>query len=348
MSLPIQLNKTGSMLPQRSPRLWFLTGNTRASNSLTRLRWSTIGRRNYQSLETWIPQVKAKCTTQHDQPTSTQLRLLGVTLDSPFTQALSTPQAVVPPNWHLIYFPDYVTEAQLSSDGYDAMYAPPSPFDHRVWAGGQLEWSANNSLRVGQSATLTTECENVEVKESARLSQLVLVNLKRTVANETGWALTERRTLAYMVPPTNRAQSSKPSTRRTSSRQADFSETVHPTEIMLFRYSALTFNSHRIHYDQPYATQVEGHPGILVHGPLTCTLLLHLVAKQLASTKSQQEYLQNGFPFHRFTYRALSPLVVNQPFTLGGKWSSTSQKTCELWVTNHQGGLAMAGTLELY
>lgn len=125
------------------------------------------------------------------------------------------------------------------------------------------------------------------------------------------------------------------------STNCDFTRVFSPSSLTLFRYSALTFNSHLIHYDHRYATEVEGYPKCLVHGPLTCTLLLDLLAKNT-----------NGFSklrLTKFTYRALSPLYVGDPIHLKGKWikGDKNETLCELWACNNQGALAMKGTAEL-
>ncbi|CAG8816305.1 23888_t:CDS:2, partial [Racocetra persica] len=114
----------------------------------------------------------------------------------------------------------------------------------------------------------------------------------------------------------------------------EFEKIISPSSILLFRYSALTFNSHRIHYDHIYSTKAEGYPGYLVHGPLTCTFLLDLVRDNLPSTA----YIRS------FSYRALSPLYVGEEFKLCGSKSDINDKSFDVWAENIQGGVAMKGT----
>ncbi|RKP36774.1 hypothetical protein BJ085DRAFT_14864 [Dimargaris cristalligena] len=300
-------------------------------------------------LDAWKAEAKQRRSVVQDTISATPLHLLALTIDPASAPEVRATQAEVPPNWHLIYFPDAFTETELSADGYDATYAPPAPYLNRVWAGGELEWSPTNPLQVGQQAAVTSECSSMDTKHSARLGPLVFVTLLRQIQNDRGWSVTEKRSLAYSQPPEK--QSTPPpaaAAKRSGStitRRADFSRTIDPTEIMLFRYSALTFNSHRIHYDQPYATQVEGHRNCLVHGPLTCTLLLNLARAQFRTAMVPRQ-------FKKFTYRAVSSLFCGEPFTVKGKWTTPAADgtatACELWAENPNGGLAMSGTLEFY
>ncbi|KAF9273874.1 hypothetical protein BGZ68_001137, partial [Mortierella alpina] len=127
-------------------------------------------------------------------------------------------------------------------------------------------------------------------------------------------------------------------------RKADFSMKVLPSAILLFRYSALTFNSHRIHFDHEYANKVEDHPGCLVHGPLSATYML----------ENLRRHLKPGMVMKNFRYRALSPLYVDQPIEICAKKMSVVPtmdadvlESYEVWVENPEGGLAMSGTVEV-
>ncbi|KAJ1922056.1 hypothetical protein IWQ60_006644 [Tieghemiomyces parasiticus] len=306
-------------------------------------RWLSQGL--LSELEAWRTATLKRTDTAHDLVTASSLRKLAVTIDSAALPTFNTPDAIVPPNWHHVYFPDLETEADLAPDGYDAIYAPPARLPNRMWAGGRLEWNLHNPLRVGQDVQQVTACTDIQAKDSARVGSLVQVTLSKTISNAGGWALTDHRSLVYMKQDGPR----RTPLRRTIEfkKRSDFEATIHPTEIMLFRYSALTFNSHRIHYDWPYATGTEGHASCLVHGPLTCTLLLDLTRRHFpADTRPL---------FRTFTYRALSPLFCGEPFTVAGRWvrgqpaagsESAPITGCELWAKNEDGGLAMSGTLE--
>ena len=114
---------------------------------------------------------------------------------------------------------------------------------------------------------------------------------------------------------------------------ATWSREIDPDPVLLFRYSALTFNGHRIHYDRPYATGVEGYPGLIVHGPLLATLMIELAHTKMPKTR-----------IAKFQFRALSPVFDTAPFTVAGKLDGDGQGA-DLWVANPQGKLAMRGRI---
>ncbi|PVU84898.1 hypothetical protein BB559_007318 [Furculomyces boomerangus] len=250
------------------------------------------------------------------------------------------------PNSHLIQFWIQFKENELSPDGYFAGEAPPPPFVQRVWAGGSLNFNVKNPLKVGQKAKLVSEIDKIEEKHRNPEAggPLILVGMKREVHNESGLTLVERRNLAYMEKMNPSRKIIKPKN------SPGFSHSLTPTEITLFRYSALTWNSHRIHYDNIYSTSIEKHPSILVHGPLTSTLLLELLRCKMPE----------GYSVENFSYRAVSPLYVSQELTICGKWTSNgssedgskpqadgSPLVCELWALNNEGGVSMSGKATL-
>ncbi|KAJ2439940.1 hypothetical protein GGF42_007790 [Coemansia sp. RSA 2424] len=249
----------------------------------------------------------------------------------------------MPPAAHLVYFPSPTAEPDLAPDGYHADEAPPEPFAQRVWAGGLIEFNPRNPLKVDAISSQTKSIINVTVKETPTLQHLVFVKLALEMHNSAGHCLTEYRDLAYMKPVDLVRKIVK------HPRTPDFSHTIDPTEIFLFRYSALTWNSHRIHYDSPYARSVEGHPGLLVHGPLTCTMLLQFLYANMPP----------GLALKSFDYRAISPAYCQQKMTLNGRWMQQQQKgynkstgddasvLCELWATNNEDGIAMKGVATL-
>ncbi|KAJ1834693.1 hypothetical protein IWW55_003097 [Coemansia sp. RSA 2706] len=236
---------------------------------------------------------------------------------------------------HLVYFPSHANEFQLSPDGYHADEAPPDPFCQRVWAGGLIEFNVANPLRVGELASQTKGIDDVSIKERSGADPLVLVKLALEMHNQNGLSVTEYRNLAYMKPVDLQRKTVR------HNRQPEFSHELLPTEIMLFRYSALSWNSHRIHYDAVYARDTEHHPGLLVHGPLSCTLLLQLL----------QTHMPKGMTLKSFDYRAISPMYCQKQLVLNGRWirdasgdkASEGAQRCELWATNNDGGLSMKG-----
>ncbi|KAJ2368703.1 hypothetical protein IW150_005337 [Coemansia sp. RSA 2607] len=250
--------------------------------------------------------------------------------------------SAMPPGAHLVYFPSSANEFELSTDGYLADEAPPKPFEQRVWAGGLIEFNTANPLRVGDLTSQTKRVEDVTIKERAGADPLVLVKLALRMNNSRGACVTEYRDLAYMKPIDLGRKIVK------HNRQPDFIHKMTPSEILLFRYSALSWNSHRIHYDSVYARQVENHPGLLVHGPLTCTLLLQFLHANMPDKMTLRS----------FDYRAISPMYCQQELHLNGRWLQPTQqdqdrsaangaRRCELWATNNEGGIAMKGIATL-
>ncbi|KAJ1959720.1 hypothetical protein GGI12_004185 [Dipsacomyces acuminosporus] len=305
------------------------------------------------AVEGWADKAKKERTVSWDPMDARQLTLLDQTV-RPYLPAdypalphdprfgAVTEGTALPPAAHLVYFPSSQDEFQLSPDGYHADEAPPPPFVQRVWAGGVIEFNVANPLKVGEPASLDIAIDDVAIKTKSGADPLVFVKLVREMKNSNGLSVTERRDLAYMKPVTLSRKLVK------SKRDPDFSHQLTPSEILLFRYSALTWNSHRIHYDHVYANKTEHHPGLLVHGPLTCTLLLQLL----------HTHMPKGMALQSFDYRAISPMYCQQPLSLNGRWLSSvasndprsgidGVKLCELWATNNEGGMSMKGTATL-
>ncbi|KAI8806944.1 HotDog domain-containing protein [Cladochytrium replicatum] len=240
----------------------------------------------------------------------------------------------IPPAYHLVLFPPRVPEQHLSPDGYDSDFSPPSPFVRRMWAGGEFSFVAERGIRIGERVALSVWVDEVERKIGGR-GESVFVWENRVVEDKVGPVFVEKRALVYLKED----MGFKEPRIVAAPKDAEWEETIVPTPVMLFRYSALTFNSHLIHYDSLYTQKVEGYPDRLVHGPLTCTLLLNQLHKLLSETKPSARVL-------KWSYRALSPLIVGDHVTLCGKRTSEADgktETYELWAVNKHGGLAMRG-----
>ncbi|KAF9028388.1 hypothetical protein BGZ52_011604 [Haplosporangium bisporale] len=301
-------------------------------------------------IASWKTSVLSKpVIIEHDTIRPTSLRQLAMTLDKSTPPQEQDPLARIgsplPVNWHHVFFPPMIGECDLGDDGYEMTHAPPAPYLARMWAGGGVEQNPANLLRVGQEMTMKTKCTGVDIKQNRSGDVMVFVSLEKLVENEFGWALTDTRTLVYMEKDEKKkGEGSSPPKLVKPRRQADFSTTVHPSAILLFRYSALTFNSHRIHFDHEYANKVEDHPGCLVHGPLSATYMLENLRQKLAS----------GLVMKNFRYRALSPLIVDRPLKVCAKkmqviptMDADVLESYEVWVENSEGGLAMSGTVEV-
>ncbi|CAG8539497.1 7051_t:CDS:2, partial [Scutellospora calospora] len=287
----------------------------------------------------WKTKVAKIVDIKEDTLTATPLQLLSITLNRKEIinniPSIQTPpdETPLPPNYHLAYFLPRDYENELSSDGYKTKFSPPAPFLRRMWAGGELKFNQENPLKIGQKVKMTTKVRDVEYK-MGKLGKNVFVWLDKEIVNENGCSLIDSRCIVYM--PASEENKPKPPRKIIKENiSSEFEKVIFPTSILLFRYSALTFNSHRIHYDHIYSTKTEGYPGCLVHGPLTCTLLLDLIRDNLPNTS----YIKT------FSYRAMSPLYVGEEFKICGKKSDTNDKFIDVWAENIHGGIAVTYVL---
>lgn len=163
-------------------------------------------------ISSWKTQIATRIDTSTDYISPSTFNLLATTLDDPAVpykgDSLPPAGTPLPPNWHLAYFPPRILERDLSPDGYETTHSPPEPFVKRMWAGGKLEWSQENPLKVGQEARMVTKFKDVEVKRGGK-GENVFVWVDRDVSNEAGWCLKDTRCLVYMPKPvgTGRAES---------------------------------------------------------------------------------------------------------------------------------------------
>jgi 3-methylfumaryl-CoA hydratase len=246
----------------------------------------------------------------------------------------------LPPGWHWCFFLEAAPREALGRDGHPALggFMPPVPLSRRMWAGGRL--SFEDGLRIGDEAEKVSEVAEVTVREG-RSGTLVFVTVRHTVtvAGRSASALVEEHDIVYRPERASaggrRGETAPSAGRRTEPppEEADWRREVTPDPVLLFRYSALTFNGHRIHYDRSYAADVEGYPGLVVHGPLVATLLLDLL-------RSGTE----GAAVRRFSFRALAPLFDTAPFSLAGRRRGGE---AELWALGPGGTVAMTARAEL-
>jgi 3-methylfumaryl-CoA hydratase len=162
--------------------------------------------------------------------------------------------------------------------------------------------------------------------KEGKSGSLVFVLVRHELSDERGVAVIEENDIVYREPP---APGSPPPKPKTSTEPYAWSREIVANEVMLFRYSALSFNAHRIHYDHPYATRVEGYPGLVVHGVLVATLLADLVRRNLPNAT-----------LGHFAFRAVGPLFAGASFRVCGKPREAS-KEISLWAVNSNGELAM-------
>ena len=211
----------------------------------------------------------------------------------------------LPPGWHWLFFADLPRRSALGPDGHERRgdFLPPVPLPRRMWAGNRLAF--RRPLRVGERARRDSEIVSVSEKQGRR-GPLAFVTVRHVYSGEDGaTALEEWHDIVYRAPAPQAGPDGAPARAPAPETQAVWRREIVPDETMLFRYSALTFNGHRIHYDRPYVTGEEGYAGLIVHGPLTATLLLDLVAREAPDTAL------SGVRF-----RARRPVFAGRPLVL--------------------------------
>lgn len=235
----------------------------------------------------------------------------------------------LPIGWHAVLFPRVVRHSQLGPDGHPRRgdFLPPVPLPRRMFAGKRVSFSGE--LRVGDEVRRESVIQDVAIKRG-RTGQMVFVTVKSDLYGPRGLALTEEQDIVYREAPAPGEPSPAP---QPAPGRAVWSRVFTPDPVLLFRYSALTFNGHRIHYDLPYVTQVEGYPDLVMNGGLT-TLLLFELARTHASA-----------PIAYFSSRNVRPLFVNRPIALGGE-PSADNKTAKLWALDDRGALALTAEAE--
>jgi len=236
-----------------------------------------------------------------------------------------------PPLAHWLFFLPLARQSALGPDGHPRRggFLPPIPLPRRMWAGGRLEFL--QPLRVDDAITRTSRIAAVDAK-SGRSGRLAFVTVRHEIACPRGLAITEEHDIVYRDAPQPAAA---PPTPPAAPTDETFSRRIVPDPVLLFRYSALTFNGHRIHYDHRYVTEVEGYPGLIVHGPLIATLLLDLLRRQRPAAVVK-----------RFAFTAKSPLFDLHPFDVCGRFDDGGRGVV-LWARNHEGALAMSASAEL-
>jgi len=273
----------------------------------------------------WVGRTESRA----DVVTTTPVAALATTLDR--DDPLPRAGDPLPPLWHWLYFLPLARQSELGPDGHPKRggFLPPVPLPRRMWAGSRLSFL--HPLRIGEPIERTSTIVDVTRKDG-RSGPLVFVRVRHEIAGSSGLAIVDEHDIVYRDVP---APNERPATPPRASGTASWSRTIQPDDVLLFRYSALTFNGHRIHYDRRYVTEVEGYPGLVVHGPLIATLLLELArgARPEATVV-------------RYSFRAVSPLFDIAAFTVNGV-ASDDGKSLSLWAANPDGGLAMEATATL-
>jgi len=277
-----------------------------------------------EHLRGWIDRTE----TVGDSVTLAPLRALTATLDR--EDAPSNVGDPVPPCWHWLYFLPIHRQSEIGPDGHAQRggFLPPVPLPRRMWAGSRIEFVA--PLRVGQAITRTSRIQDVRLKEG-RTGPLVFVNVRHEISGDGKLSIADEHDIVYRENP----RPGEPVPAGVAAPDdAQWTRRIEPDDVLLFRYSALTFNGHRIHYDRRYVTTVEGYPGLVVHGPLIATLLLDLLRRELPDARV------SGFSF-----KAVKPIFDVAPFDVCGR--RVDDKTVKLWARTPEGHLAMDASATL-
>ncbi len=232
----------------------------------------------------------------------------------------------LPPCWHWLYLHSSIKRSEVGVDGHPRRggWLPPILLTRRLWAGSRLRFSA--PLRLGQSAERRSEVRAIEEKKG-RSGDLVFVRVRHTITGPSGLLVDEDQDLVFRDPPAEDA----PRPGEPLPAESDWEERFEPDAPTLFRFSAITMNGHRVHYDFPYATGLEGYRGLLVHAPLTALLLLDAAGRRISA------------PVASFQFQARSPLFNGEPVTLLGR--ATNAAETAVWAGGPDGSIAVQGTV---
>jgi 3-methylfumaryl-CoA hydratase len=274
----------------------------------------------FAHLRDWI----GRSETRRDVVTAAPLAALSALLDRDDPPPRDGDAA--PPLAHWLYFLPVYRQSDAGPDGHALRggFLPPVELPRRMWAGSRIEFA--RPLVVGAAIERRSTILEVAPKEG-RSGPLVFVTVRHEVSDGRGVVITDEHDIVY------RGETAPaPGGKRAPGDEA-WRREIRPDPVLLFRYSAVTFNSHRIHYDHPYVTQVEGYPGLVVHGPLIATLLVDLFRRSLRDAR-----------LTGFTFRALKPLYDTAPFFTCG--APEGAHAARLWTRDHAGDVTMEAQAE--
>ena len=276
-----------------------------------------------EQLKKWIGERE----TDVDYVTVPAVHRLAATLDLDYPMPkMGDP---LPVGWYTIFFPRVVRQSQVGPDGHPARgdFLPPVPLPRRMFAGRRVRFA--DDLRVGDEVRRVSVIKGVSIKQG-RTGQMVFVTVQTDISSPRGVAVTEEQDIVYREAPEPGAAPPPP---QAAPGKAAWKNVVTPDPVMLFRYSAVTFNGHRIHYDHPYVTGTEGYPGLVMNGGLT-TLLAVELARALGPA-----------PLVFVASRNVRPMFANRPITFCGE-PSPDGKTAKLWAQDDTGAVALTADAE--
>lgn len=279
-----------------------------------------------ENLKEWIGRRESAV----DYVTIPAVHRMGATLDrdDPMPKAGDP----LPYGWHLILFPRVVRHSQIGPDGHPKRgdFLPPVPLPRRLFAGRRVTF--HDELRVGDEVRRDSTIKDVGIKQG-RAGQMVIVSLGTEIFSPRGLAIEEEHDIIYRPEP---KAGTPPAPPQPAPGNAVWKRTVTPDSVMLFRFSALCFNGHRIHYDHPYVTGTEGYPGVVVPGSLHTNLVIEMA----------RAFAGKPLRYKSMTWRNVRPLYVDRPITLCGE-PALNGKSAKLWVMDDQNALALSMNAEL-
>ena len=240
--------------------------------------------------------------------------------------AVTAPGDPIPPLWHWLYFLDRPATSELGPDGHPAAghFMPPIPQRRRMYAGGRASYTG--VFRCGDEITRRSELADATVKQG-RTGELLFVTVRSVFTSADAVIATEEQDVVYRSGPPAAGGSARPRGSSEAAGPAPWQIQIVPDPVLLFRFSALTYNAHRIHYDADYATGVEGHPGLVVHGPLLALLCFELPRRHAPRQRVTQ-----------LSFRARSPVYVGQRCTVTG---GPRDDGCAMQVAGPDGAVAL-------
>lgn len=274
--------------------------------------------REQENVQDWVGREMWQHDILHAQPA----RFMQATLDR---DPSFEDGDCLPPLWHWLYFLEARRTGELGRDAHPkkGSFLPPVSLPRRMWAGGRFTFHA--PLILGKKASKRSVISAINPKVG-RSGRLCFVTVLHEIRQDGKLMLVEEQDIVYREDPDPQDAGPTP---KPAPDTAEFSYEIEPSEVMLFRYSALTFNGHRIHYDADYAREVEGYDGLVFHGPLTATFLIDLACSVMTSAPTV------------YSYRGVSPLTGLVPFTVEGRRDG---ETLALWAKHRDGALAMTAT----
>jgi 3-methylfumaryl-CoA hydratase len=289
------------------------------------------------ALEDWV----GRQQTVVDTISPVQARQMAATLND--AARMQQPDiAPLPAGWHWLYFNPLEVQSLLGEDGHPkrGSFLPPVALPRRMWAGGRLTW--HRPLLVGASVDKASEIVKV-TRKTGRTGDMVFVTVAHRYTDTQGLLLTEEHDIVYRDMPTESEKAALlalaaqiQAGEHSFERKGEHTQAVNADAVMLYRYSAATFNGHRIHYDVDYCRNVEGYPGLIVHGPLIATLLLGFVENNVAP----------GAFIKSFDFKALRPTFDLSGFHLHAA-KTADANVLQVWSTNNVGQIGMEASVTL-